>query len=249
MKNRDKRHKLARQTWMQSPWEKFHMCQDSVKRKLREAERKLVQSEIYNSNEIRSMWKVIRYCVPRKEITELNYSRNVEELAEEFNVFFTSMGVKAAEAVAEFDAVHNLPTLDLPKSIDISESDQFRLYPVSCYEIQRIVMSFSSNKAPGLDNVSMSVIKDALPCILPILTQIVNCSLLTSVFSTALKKAEVIPLVKEGDHEIPNNNRPLSLLLAASKICARIFFNQLTDYMTRNKKILSGNRKNIRPRH
>ena len=28
-------------------------------------------------------------------------------------------------------------------------------------------MSFSSNKAPGLDKVTMSVIKDALPCILP----------------------------------------------------------------------------------
>ena len=35
-------------------------------------------------------------------------------------------------------------------------------------------MSFSSNKAPGIDKVSMSVIKDALPCILPILTQIVH---------------------------------------------------------------------------
>ena len=82
------------------------------------------------------------------------------------------MGVKLAEAAAELAAVHNLPTLDLPTSTDIPETDQFRLYPVSCYEIQRIVMSFSSNKAPGLDKVSISVIKDALPCILPILTQI-----------------------------------------------------------------------------
>ena len=55
-----------------------------------------MQNEIYNSNKSQSMWKVIRRCVSRKEITELNYSRNVEELAEEFNVtvFFTSMGLK-----------------------------------------------------------------------------------------------------------------------------------------------------------
>ena len=161
-------------------------------------------------------------------------------------LYFTSIGVKAAEATAELAAVHNLPTLDLPTSADLPESDQFRLNPVSCYEIQRIVMSFSSNKAPGLDKVSMSVIKDALPCILPILTQIVNCSLLTSVFPAVWRKAEVTPLAKEGDHEIANNNRPLSLLVAASKICERVVLNQLTDYMIRNKKFTkhqSGNRK------
>ncbi len=246
MKNRDNLHKIARQTRMQSDWEKFRMCRESVKRKLREAERKYVQNEIYNSNKSRSMWKVIRDCVPRKETTELNYSRNVEELAEEFNVFFTSMGVRAAEAAAELAAQHYLPTLYPQALVDIPESDQFRLYPVSCYEIQKIVMSFSSNKAPGSDKVSMSVIKDALPCILPILTQIVNCSLLTTVFPTAWKKAEVIPLVKEGDHEIPNNNRPVSLLVAASKICERVVLNQLTEYMINKKKFTkhqSGNRK------
>lgn len=38
---------------------------------------------------------------------EPHYSRNVEELAEEFNVFFTSMGVRAAEAAAGLAAEHN----------------------------------------------------------------------------------------------------------------------------------------------
>ncbi len=47
MKNRDNLHKFARQTRMQSDWQKFRMCRESVKRKLREAERKYVQNEIY----------------------------------------------------------------------------------------------------------------------------------------------------------------------------------------------------------
>ena len=42
--------------------------------KLREAEREYVQNEILkNSDETRSMWKIMRSCVPRKETTELNY--------------------------------------------------------------------------------------------------------------------------------------------------------------------------------
>ena len=76
------------------------------------------------------------------------------------------------------------------------------------------------------------------------LTQIVNCSLQTSVFPTAWKEAEIIPLVKEGDHEIANNNRPVSLLAAASKICEREALNQLiTTKRESLTKHQSGNRK------
>ena len=88
MKNRDKLHKLAWQTRVESDWKKFRMGRESVKRKLREAERIYVQNEICNSNKSRSMWKVLSDCVPRKETTKPNYSR-VEELVEAFNVFFT----------------------------------------------------------------------------------------------------------------------------------------------------------------
>ena len=64
----------------------------------------------------------------RAETAELHYWRNVEEFAKEFNVFFTSMGVRAAEAADELAAEHNLPTLDPPALADIPGSDQFRLY-------------------------------------------------------------------------------------------------------------------------
>ncbi|PFX21034.1 RNA-directed DNA polymerase from mobile element jockey [Stylophora pistillata] len=112
------------------------------------------------------------------------------------------------------------------------------LRAVSRHEIFRAVMSFSSDKALGFDKVTMSVIKDAPPCILPVLTDIVNRSLLlSSVFSTAWKISEVVSLPKDGDHEIPNNNRPVSLLPAASKICERVALNQLMTYMTIKKRL------------
>ena len=55
-------------------------------------------------------------------------------------------------------------------------------------------------------------------------------------------------MVKEGDHEIPNNNRPVSLLVAValSKICERVVLNQLIEYTINKKnftKHQSGNRK------
>ena len=40
-------------------------------------------------------------------------------------------------------------------------------------------MAFQSNKAPGHDKVRMYTIKDALPCILPVITDMINRSLQT----------------------------------------------------------------------
>ena len=91
----------------------------------------------------------------------------------------------------------------------------------------------------------MTVIKNALPCILPTLTEITN-SILTSVFPSDWKEAEVIALLKDGDHEVPNNNRIVLLLIAFSKICERVVLNQLIDCLVRHKclsKHQSGNKK------
>ena len=46
-----------------------------------------------------------------------------------------------------------------------------------------------------------------------------------------MKKLEVIPILKEGDYEIPNDNRPVFLISVASKICGRVVLNQLMEYM------------------
>ena len=51
--------------------------------------------------------------------------------------------------------------------------------------------------------------------------------------------------MKEGDHEIANNNRPVSLLPVASKVCERVALNQLATYMN-NRRLTehqSGNKK------
>ena len=50
---------------------------------------------------------------------------------------------------------------------------------------RRIVMAFQSNKAPGYDKVRMSTVKEALPCIIPVLTDLVNRSLQSSIFLSA----------------------------------------------------------------
>ena len=122
-----------------------------------------------------SQWKLIRNCPPRKEAKQQVYTREVKAVAEEFNKFFVSVGAKASEA-NDFTSGQYIP-----------DEEKFNFCAVSSHGIRIAVLSFSSNKAPGFDKVTMSVIKDALPCILPVLTDIVNRSLLSSVFSCSVE--------------------------------------------------------------
>ena len=49
--------------------------------------------------------------------------------------------------------------------------------------------------------------------------------------------AEVVPVLKEVDPEVPANNRPISLLLILSKIIERIAQRQFPDFSPRNNKL------------
>jgi hypothetical protein len=52
--------------------------------------------------------------------------------------------------------------------------------------------------------------------------------------------------VKDGDHEVASNNRPISLLAKASKVCEKIVLEQFSSYLI-SKNLLSphqsGNKK------
>ena len=100
-----------------------------------------------------------------------------------------------------------------------------------------------SNKSPGIDKVNIKVIKDCLSIVSEPLTDIINLSLSSNIFPTIWKIAEVVP--HDGDDEVASSNRPISLLVATSKICERIVFNQLSDYLEKYNRLTShqsGNR-------
>ena len=91
------------------------------------------------------------------------------------------MGARTAEIVKSLANDNGISQMKFT-SFNSFIGDEFVLRAVSTAEVRKIVFSFGSNKAPGPDKVPMKAIKDALPCILPTLTEVINSSLLTSVF-------------------------------------------------------------------
>ena len=147
------------------------------------------------------------------------------------------------------DVANNVKKLDYYLIISYSSlvrnAEFYVIYSQILQLILIIILSLPSNKSPGFDKVSMKVIRDSLPVILGPLTDIINCSFITSTFPDEWKIAEVIPLLKDGDKDQPANNRPLSLLVGASKICEKIALNQFISFLENNNKLTpyqSGNR-------
>ena len=88
-------------------------------------------------------------------------------------------------------------------------------------DTEKIVKHIPSNKAPGLDRVSARVLKDSLPVTLPIITNLIITSFASNCFAQVWKSAVVIPNLKSGDLDHPENTRPISLLSIMSKVCEK----------------------------
>ena len=101
---------------------------------------------------------------------------------------------------------------------------------------EKIVKHIPSNKVPGHDRVSARVLKDSLPATLPVITNLINSSFASKCFAQAWKSGVVIPNLKSGDPDEPENTRPISLLPIMSKVCERAAHTQFMDFLDKNSK-------------
>ena len=140
---------------------------------------------------------MINRIIPHKERPMHVYSKSTEQIVNDFNEYFVSVGKLAANAAVQLAKDNHI---DIPAVMDppIIIGNSFNFYPLSCTEIQRIIKSMPSNKSSGPDKVNMRVIKDVLLVILGPLTDIFNTSLNTSTFLRLLERSWSYSFVKRG---------------------------------------------------
>ena len=72
--------------------------------------------------------KRIKNCIPRKESTQQVYTKDMKEVANEFNQFFTSVGRRVSEDCASLTELYNLPAPPTSVSLAIAESQNLVLF-------------------------------------------------------------------------------------------------------------------------
>ena len=248
MRERDSWRRLAKRTNDPMAWSAYKNFRREVKREIRFAEREFVTDQIQsNPRNSNNIWKAIRHCIPKNSTSSRTFSRDDKIVADEFNNFFVSVDQNTVNKIKSLanEHCHDLHEHRFtPRQHPIRE--QFSFSCTDSKEIKGIIASMPSNKASGIDNIPIRVIKDCIAPILPAITSIVNSSLGSSTFPSSWKIAEVVPIPKDGDHEQANNNRPISLLPVLSKICERVAHNQFNFYLTSKERLSknqSGNKK------
>ena len=86
-------HKSAMKTNDKLHWNAHKFFKQEVKREIRLAERIYVKSQIINSKgNTNSIWKVINRCLPKKSSSLPQFNDSHENMANNFNKYFSSVG-------------------------------------------------------------------------------------------------------------------------------------------------------------
>lgn len=122
----------------------------------------------------------------------------------------------------------------------LSDDDRFVVHPEDCPtnllctedDVLNIILSLDSNKASGLDGISVKMLKETALTVSPILTAIFNHSISTGTVPDCWKTSLITPIPKQGDPSDPHNYRPISLLPVVSKVLERVIFDKLCDQLS-----------------
>ena len=183
-------------------------------------------------NNIKKTWELINSEVkPGRSSNRQNISRIVEGsneytsasvIAEKLNNYFSTIGGNVSDGCPDVGG-------DSTDWLSGNYCDSFVFKQVTPLDIYKVINSFP-NKSCHINSVPVQVYKFVAELISPILSVLVNKSIMNGVFPNRLKQARVVPLFKGGDSSSMINYRPISILSTMSKILERVMHIQLYRY-------------------
>ena len=206
----------------------------------REAHKKLRNSITWKSN-----WDVIWRQLKKlngkykKKPTPILHKQNTsirepKEVSDEFVNYFASVGT----------GKENREKID--KNLELQSPMQYYNQPITNLEFQAMLSS-TKETAPGIDDVSYSMIKQAHPTLQKKILKLYNKILDTGIFPDIWSNSVIIPIHKQGkDPTDPSSYRPISLTCCICKLLEKIINYRLMWYLENNKflnNIQSGYRK------
>ena len=152
------------------------------------------------------------------------------ELANRFSDYFHQKIETLRQRLDTTPAAYFVDDLAVPCSTSFTSFSE-----VSEDDLLEVIRS-STVTSFNLDPLPSCIFKDCVDTLLPVLTQIVNKSITFGDFPSALKHANVIPLLKKAklDSEVLANYRPISNLSYLGQLIERVVINQVQSYLTTN---------------
>nr|CAI5853673.1 unnamed protein product [Callosobruchus analis] len=183
-------------------------------------------------NKCKAAWNII------KENTKSTNNLLPEVMKDSAGNVFPTSSTEAADA---FNNYFINSILDLTKSMSISTQhismpishNTMYLSPVTDEETLIALKHISVKNSAGFDEIPCSFLNKILDLIVMPLTALINLSFCEGVFPSKLKFSVVIPVHKKDNKDIIANYRGISLLSVFSKLFEKIFYDKLTDFISK----------------
>ena len=234
MRDRDDVKKRASIAKSPQLWDEYRNLRNKVNSMIKQSKKNFISDEI-QSKDPKKIWKGLKHIVPGKTkdcnvksiMTETGEKTGSYDVANEMNDYFANIGPNLAKKISDdnvcndFYYVHN--------NVDNRNKFDFNLVTEN-YVLEQI-QSLSNNKATGVDNMCVKLLKLSSCVIVAPLTYLINVSLESGIFPTNWKSARICPIFKGGNNSEACNYRPISILPILSKIIERAVFDQLYPHI------------------
>ena len=222
-------------------WEQFKHARNHTNNLIKTAKREyFVNNFEINKSNSKETWNLINQLSSRSSkksvnISEIKTGTNVintpTELAETFNLHFSTVGKKLAAEIPN----ENME----PEAYMQRTQHRFSLKAPTVSTVYKLLENINVRKATGLDGVSNKLLKFAAHIAAPSLTEIFTTSVNTGIFPTEWKITRVTPIFKKGKKNDLNNYRPISVIPTVAKILEKIVYEQLFSYFNDNNLLTS----------
>jgi hypothetical protein len=140
---------------------------------------------------------------------------------------------KAAKAFKHhFETCASALAEGLPEGCDTStimdQGTAWGFENTSIADLIKIINSLKTKNSSGHDSLTNRMLKKEPYLFARLLQPIINESLNAGVFPSCLKKANILPVFKKGNHLNLNNYRPIALLPVVSKVFEKVINKQLS---------------------
>ena len=206
------------------------LTQEIIKKKEKEYYHQLFIEKATNPKEV---FSIANALLARNRISPLPECSSLVELANDFNIFFAEKIATIRDNIinTQFNGVKPTPvepvnetaTLEMNSFSSVSEGD-----------VEERICKLPS-KSCELDPMPTPLLKQMVKVVTPVITCIINRSLLSDEFYKGLKAAHVKPLIKKkGMEAVFKSFCPVSNLSYIFKLVERFAADQLVDYVTQN---------------
>ena len=233
LKDKDFARKTAKQTKLKKDWINQREQINEVKSLIKRAKKEYIIGNLERHvNDTKKFWGTIGEIIPSNKkdqvkihLVDRDSAKPIPEsdIANSINKYFTNIGpdlAKQLNATWSYDG--EITDLSIP---DVTTDEE---------TVTKLCKEIDIGKSSAIENISSTLIRDALLAIPTAITYVMNICLKNGVFPLSWKTGTVIPLQKDGDVTDISNLRPVSLLPIPGKILEKILGEEITKFLEEN---------------